>query len=106
MSPNPPPETGRHPDPAPQTDAEVLPFRAPRKDASTPKRQSPPPPVAGSEHEPLSTQALIGIGLFLIFLIGSGVWLIDTLRDIGKLQDCAMQGRRNCGGISVPGRDR
>jgi hypothetical protein len=31
---------------------------------------------------------------------------MDTLRDLGKMQDCAMQGRRNCAPIEVPQRDR
>jgi len=59
----------------------------------------------GSE-EPLSDKALIGIGLLIVFLVVAGVWLFDTLRDIGKMQDCAMQGRRNCAPISLPSRDR
>ncbi len=54
----------------------------------------------------MSTGALIGIGLFLAALVLAGVWLMDTLRDIGKMQDCAMQGRRNCAPIEAPPRDR
>jgi hypothetical protein len=100
-----PPETDKQSDPESRDAADILPFRARRKEP-TPSKQQNPPLLAGSEHEPLSTRALIGIGLFLIFLITSGVWLIDTLRDIGTMQDCAMQGRRNCGTISVPIRDR
>lgn len=43
---------------------------------------------------------------FLVVLIGGGVWLMSTLRDISRLQDCAMQGRRNCAPIEVPARER
>lgn len=51
------------------------------------------------DEEPLSTRALIGIGVFLVVLVLSGVWLMNTLRDMGQIQDCAMQGRRNCAPI-------
>ncbi len=52
--------------------------------------------------EPLSTSALVKIALLVAFLVVAGVWLMNTLRDIGRMEDCAMQGRRNCVTISVP----
>ncbi|HEY4863766.1 MAG TPA: hypothetical protein VIH65_06600 [Xanthobacteraceae bacterium] len=78
-------------------------FPAAQKSASGLNKTAPRP--AGSE-EPLSTGALIGIGIFLVLLVLSGVWLMNTLRDMGKMQDCAMQGRRNCAPIETPPRDR
>jgi len=66
-----------------------------------------PAASSASDHEePLSTGALIGIGVFLVALVVGGVWLMNTLRDISKMQDCAMQGRRNCAPIEAPPRDR
>jgi hypothetical protein len=65
-----------------------------------------PAPRPSDSEEPLSTGALIGIGIFLVLLVLSGVWLMNTLRDMGKMQDCAMQGRRNCAQIETPPRDR
>ena len=56
--------------------------------------------------EPLSTGTLIKIALLVIFLVVGGVWLMNKLRDIGRLEDCAMQGRRNCVTIQVPDRNR
>jgi|GEM_PF-562384 len=106
MASNPPPDVDRQSDPAPTGDAEILPFRSPRAKNDARQEGSPASPNAHGEPEPLSTKTLIGIGLLVIFLITTGVWLIDTLRDIGKLQDCAMQGRRNCATITVPSRDR
>jgi len=35
-------------------------------------------------------------------LVGVGVWLADTIADMEKIQDCAMQGRQNCAPIEVP----
>ena len=35
-------------------------------------------------------------------LVGTGVWIADTIADMEKAQDCAMQGRQNCAPIEVP----
>lgn len=35
-------------------------------------------------------------------LVGTGVWIADTIADMEKVQDCAMQGRQNCAPIEVP----
>jgi hypothetical protein len=35
-------------------------------------------------------------------LVGAGVWIADTIADMQKIQDCAMQGRQNCAPIEVP----
>lgn len=35
-------------------------------------------------------------------LVGVGVWIADTIADLEKIQDCAMQGRQNCAPIELP----
>jgi hypothetical protein len=35
-------------------------------------------------------------------LVGAGVWLADTIADMEKAQDCALQGRQNCAPIEMP----
>jgi hypothetical protein len=35
-------------------------------------------------------------------LISAGVWIADTIADMQKVQDCALQGRQNCAPIEVP----
>ena len=45
------------------------------------------------------------LGLLAV-LVGAGVWLLSTMADVRKAQDCAAQGRRNCVEIEVPDRDR
>jgi hypothetical protein len=87
---------------APAGAPNIVRFPAAQKSASSLK--TAPRPADGEE--PLSTSALIGIGVFLVALVLSGVWLMNTLRDMGKMQDCAMQGRRNCAQIETPPRDR
>ncbi|MFZ1922866.1 MAG: hypothetical protein WA280_13120 [Xanthobacteraceae bacterium] len=36
------------------------------------------------------------------FLMGSSVWLADTIADMQRDQDCVMQGRANCAPIDLP----
>ena len=45
------------------------------------------------------------LGFFAV-LVAAGVWLLGTMADIRKVQDCAAQGRRNCVVIDVPERAR
>jgi hypothetical protein len=95
------------PDPEkPRIEAEILPFRMPAK-PEPPKPVRTAPAAADEDAvEPLSTNALVKIGLFVLFLVLSGVWLMNTLREIGIKEDCAMQGRRNCVTIDVPSRNQ
>jgi hypothetical protein len=93
--------------PAPADEPNIVRFPAAQKTAGQKSAGSArPTPQAADSEEPLSTRALIGIGIFLVVLVFAGVWLMDTLRDIGKMQDCAMQGRRNCAPIETPARER
>ena len=41
---------------------------------------------------------------FFVVLVAAGIWLLGTMADVRKAQDCAAQGRRNCGAIEVPTR--
>jgi hypothetical protein len=41
---------------------------------------------------------------FFAVLVAVGIWLLATMADVRKVQDCAGQGRRNCGSIDVPAR--
>ena len=41
---------------------------------------------------------------FFVVLVAAGVWLLATMADIRKVQDCAAQGRRNCETIDAPAR--
>jgi hypothetical protein len=43
---------------------------------------------------------------FFIVLVAAGIWLLGTMADVRKTQDCALQGRRNCQTIEVPERSR
>jgi hypothetical protein len=41
---------------------------------------------------------------FFAALVAAGIWLVGTMADVRKVQDCAAQGRRNCEAIDVPAR--
>jgi hypothetical protein len=41
---------------------------------------------------------------FFVVLVAGGIWLLGTMADVRKAQDCAAQGRRNCATIDVPAR--
>ena len=41
---------------------------------------------------------------FFVVLVAAGIWLLGTMADVRKVQDCAGQGRRNCAAIEVPAR--
>jgi len=43
---------------------------------------------------------------FFIALVAPGIWLLGTMADVRKTEDCALQGRRNCQTIEVPERSR
>ena len=68
--------------------------------------------MAGSEQEKREPQEDEGnrarenavlFGFFIVLVL-AGVWLLTTMADIRKVQDCAAQGRRNCATIDAPAR--
>ncbi|TAK50302.1 MAG: hypothetical protein EPO23_03635 [Xanthobacteraceae bacterium] len=62
----------------------------------------PHPPDDDKERRTDNLVLLVGFAL----LVGAGIWLLVTMADIRKTQDCAAQGRRNCATIETPDRSR
>ena len=60
-----------------------------------------PPEEEGNRN--VENAVLLG---FFAVLVGAGIWLLSTMADVRKTQDCAAQGRRNCETIEVPERAR
>lgn len=58
-----------------------------------------PPDDEGSR----SMENAVMFGFFVV-LVAAGIWLLGTMADIRKVQDCAAQGRRNCATVGVPER--
>ena len=63
--------------------------------------QGKEPPEEGSR----TIENAVMAGFFVV-LVAAGVWLLGTMADVRKAQDCAAQGRRNCATIDVPERTR
>ena len=61
----------------------------------------PEPPEEGSR----TIENAVMAGFFVV-LVAAGIWLLSTMADVRKAQDCAAQGRRNCATIEVPERTR
>ena len=62
-----------------------------------------PEPPEDKGNRTIENAVLLG---FFAVLVASGIWLLGTMADIRKAQDCAAQGRRNCTVIDVPDRTR
>jgi hypothetical protein len=60
-----------------------------------------PPEDRGNRN--LENAVMLG---FFAVLVAAGIWLLGTMADVRKVQDCAAQGRRNCATIDVPDRTR
>jgi hypothetical protein len=55
-----------------------------------------------SDRERMITNVVVA--LFLVVLVGAGLWLANAMVGLRKTQDCVFSGRKNCAPISVPGR--
>jgi len=44
----------------------------------------------------------IVIGVFIVAIIGIGIWLVNALLEQRRMDDCAAQGRRNCAPVTLP----
>jgi len=64
-------------------------------------RAEPEPPDHGNR----TVENAVMLGFFVV-LVAAGIWLLVTMADLRKVQDCAAQGRRNCATIEVPDRAR
>ena len=58
-----------------------------------------PPEDEGSR----AMENVVLLGFFVV-LVAAGIWLLGTMADVRKAQDCAGQGRRNCATIDAPAR--
>ena len=64
-------------------------------------KDAPEPPEEGNRN----VENAVMLGFFAV-LVALGIWLLGTMADVRKAQDCAAQGRRNCATIEAPERTR
>jgi len=61
--------------------------------------------VSGSEppddERNRAVENAVMLGVFAV-LVACGVWLLGSMADLRKTQDCAAQGRRNCAQLEIP----
>ena len=60
-----------------------------------------PPEDEGSRN--VENAVMLG---FFALLVAAGIWLLGTMADVRRVQDCAAQGRRNCAAMDMPDRSR
>ena len=65
------------------------------------EREPEPPEEEGNR----AVENAVMFGFFAL-LVAAGIWLLGTMADVRKVQDCAAQGRRNCSTIEMPDRPR
>jgi hypothetical protein len=58
-------------------------------------------PPEGEGNRAVENAVMLG---FFAVVVAAGIWLLATMADVRKVQDCAGQGRRNCAAIDVPAR--
>lgn len=64
---------------------------------------SSPEPPENDGNRTVENAVMLG---FFIVLVAAGIWLLGSMADIRKTQDCAAQGRRNCATIENPRRSQ
>jgi hypothetical protein len=56
-------------------------------------------PPEDEDNRAIENAVMLG---FFVVLVAAGIWLLGTMADVRKAQDCAAQGRRNCVAIDAP----
>lgn len=62
-----------------------------------------PEPPENEGNRAVENAVMLG---FFAALVAAGIWLLGSMADLRKTQDCAAQGRRNCATIENPVRSR
>ena len=60
-------------------------------------------PVPPDDQGNRSVENAVMFGFFVVLVI-AGIWLLSTMADLRKIQDCTAQGRRNCATVEAPPR--
>jgi hypothetical protein len=69
----------------------------------TDKGGAAPEPPEDQRDRNVENAVMLG---FVVVLVAAGIWLLGSMADLRRVQDCAAQGRRNCATIEVPDRAR
>jgi hypothetical protein len=58
-------------------------------------------PPLGPDQEPPNRRTAIMAIVAIVLLVLGGVWLANVMHANSRLEDCLMQGRRNCAPVSA-----
>ena len=91
-------------DRSPPSDSEHRVLRFRRGAADAPSAHAPPPAADLSKYQRADGgddyrhRMIVNVAafLFVIALIGAGIWLADTMAEMRKNQDCVLSGRPGC----------
>lgn len=92
-------------------DSRVVEF--PRGRSAARWRMPPPSPVndlakfeRGDEADDYRHRMRVNVAafVFVLLLIGAGLWLAETMAELRKNEDCVLSGRRGCAPVEVPTR--
>ncbi|MGC1466179.1 MAG: hypothetical protein WA792_10645 [Pseudolabrys sp.] len=96
---------------APESHAHrVLDFRQSGSRRAGPPKPPASSPVAGlgkyeggEQEDDYRARMIVNVValLFILGLIGAGLWIADTMADMRKNQDCVLSGRRGCTPVEV-----
>ncbi len=99
--------TGDQPPPS-DGERRVVSFRRGRATPRAPSTERPPVDdlakfERGEDVDDYRHRMLVNTAafVFVVTLIGAGLWLADTMAQLRRNQDCALSGRRNCAPIEV-----
>jgi hypothetical protein len=85
-----------------EQDHQVIPFPGPRQargERENLAAYSGPPETAAEYRE----RMIVNVAVFLVVLglIGTALWLADTIADMRRNQDCVLSGRPGCTHVDV-----
>ena len=92
---------------SPDNDGRVVRFR---RNPSAVRKPAGPPPVEdlakyerGTEADDYRHRMIVNVAafVFVIALIGAGLWLADTMATMRRNQDCVLSGRRGCSPVEI-----
>src|SRR5688572_11032132 len=81
-----------------------LPWVARRRLRPVPRQPALAP--ADPDDYPIRDRTLVAIAVFLVLLIGSSLWLLETMRKNKELEECLLIGRKYCAPMIAPLVDR
>jgi len=96
--------------PSPSSDGKSRVVRFPRGRSAARGRASVPSPVddltkfergEGADDYRHRMTVNIAAFVFVLALIGAGLWLADTMAQMRKNEDCVLSGRRGCAPVEV-----